>query len=171
MGYLFHHDLKAYNTKYNLNTFVETGVWKGDGVAHALDVGYEKIYSIELLDQFYNGAVERFKNDENITIIKGNTLNEMPDLLFRIPLEHGILFWLDAHLPSHYLRGEYDHDTEFPLEKELKLIQTTRRNKEDVFIIDDLRIYEHGHSKTETIPVEFLITLISSIIYLMRHTT
>ena len=52
------------------------------------------------------------------------------------------LFWLDAHLPQRYA-GSPDVAT-FPLEAELRLICGQRDTSGDVFLMDDLRIYEDG---------------------------
>ena len=64
-------------------------------------------------------------------------------------LEGNILFWLDAHFPGadHGLRdynAELDEQVRCPLESELEVISRFRAGREDVFIIDDLRLYLRG---------------------------
>jgi len=60
------------------------------------------------------------------------------------------LFWLDAHLPDFYdnsFGNDYLNNKEIfiPLEKELRIIKESKNIENDVFIIDDLRIYEKGN--------------------------
>jgi hypothetical protein len=57
-----------------------------------------------------------------------------------------VLFFLDAHLPGWYYgwppNNNFEHDVNFPLEKELDIIFSKRSQYKDVIICDDLRIYE-----------------------------
>ena len=57
------------------------------------------------------------------------------------------MFFLDAHFPGadfHYetYTSVEDYDTRLPLKKEIETIVSNRDTKNDVFIIDDLRVYE-----------------------------
>ena len=62
-------------------------------------------------------------------------------------LNGNVLFFLDAHFPGadfHYetYTSVTDYDTRLPLKKEIEAIVNNRNIKNDVFIIDDLRVYE-----------------------------
>jgi hypothetical protein len=57
---------------------------------------------------------------------------------------------LDAHFPGADFHFETydstkDYDTRLPLKKELETIKINRSNNKDVFIIDDLRVYEDNN--------------------------
>jgi len=151
MGELKKFDLKYYIDKYNIKTFIETGTYKGDAIKYALNFGFEKIFSIELITSIYQECVEIFKNEDRVILLNDNSINGLKKILTSYNV--GItLFWLDAHLPQ--IHKEFDNSIEInynknkdiliPLEKELYTITNNKDFSKDVFIIDDLRIYERG---------------------------
>lgn len=141
MGSLRHFDIKKLKDEYGLKTFVETGTWKGDAVEFAYQCGYSPIYSIELKEEFWVNAVNRFKSKQDIIILQGTSLDRLKDILH---LLGPTLYWLDAHLQDSYGLSK-DMTDRFPLEKELRYISSHKNIEKDVFLIDDLRIYEEGH--------------------------
>jgi len=52
--------------KYKNPYFVETGSFVGDGIALALSLGYQKVYSIELSEKYFDYSEQRFKNDRRV---------------------------------------------------------------------------------------------------------
>jgi hypothetical protein len=140
--------LKAFNLielkeKYKLNCLVETGTFTGDGIQLGLDAGFKEIYSCEIDLKFYNDACIRFTVNENVFLenISSEIFLEHIEYLIK-PNNNNILFWLDAHLPDI---KNADKTLMFPLQKELEIIKDVRNISKDVFIIDDLRIYEDGN--------------------------
>jgi hypothetical protein len=149
MGTLKIFDLNQYKIKNNLSVFVETGTYMGDSLDYASSFGFEDMYSIELLDKFYNLCTQRFSKNRQIKLIKNNSIDGLIELLPQLTKKN-CLFWLDAHLPDFYdnsFGNDYLNNKEIfiPLEKELRIIKESKNIENDVFIIDDLRIYEKGN--------------------------
>src|SRR5271157_151112 len=67
-----HGVLLYFAARFNLRTFVETGThhcWTLEAVYKQFD----QSYSIELGDDYYNAAVEKFKGINNVTLIHGDS--------------------------------------------------------------------------------------------------
>jgi len=147
MGFLHYHDLQRYIDEFGLTAFVETGTAGGDGVAHALLFPFQHVGSIEISTEQFAQTQPRFA-DTNATLVRGTSLEGLAVLLNDFGVENRYLFWLDAHFPGEMLGAGYgaesDMSRRLPLESELRLIKSVRGNAPDVFIIDDLRIYEDG---------------------------
>ena len=111
---------------YN-DVFIETGTWMGGGIRVAIACGFPLIYSIEKSDKLFNRATEKFKNNDNVEIIKGDSAEQLPLLLERIDCR--ATFWLDAHIPD------------CPLLEELAAIGA-HPIKEHTILIDDRRIFD-----------------------------
>ena len=155
MGSLSRFDLSRYREHYGLGAFFETGTCWGDGVQYAVDAGFERIFSVEIMDEFFDASSERFKDLDHITLIKGESVTALEQTLPDI--EDNILFWLDAHFPGadgglKDYNAPTDETIRCPLETELEVIQKHRAGREDVFVIDDLRIYEQGPFKSGNLP-------------------
>lgn len=148
MGELYLHNLQNYIDQYNCKYFIETGSGKGTGITHALKYNFEKLYSIEIIEDLYNYCNSKFR-DSRLSFINDNSINGLSSILNLVD-EKPCLFWLDAHFPGadfHY--NSYDHLSEVPelhkpLKQEINLIKNLRPLSKDVFIIDDLQIYEEG---------------------------
>lgn len=148
MGNLKRFNLKEYIEKYGSKFLIETGTWHGAAVEYALEFKFEKIFTIELLKEYYDGCVEKFKNNDNVILLNGTS----PECLLEILKENEVgntIFWLDAHLPDQYdksIPSNYKENDELliPLKGELKSIVENKNVLNDVFIMDDLRIYEKG---------------------------
>jgi hypothetical protein len=133
-------------SKYNLKNFVETGTGIGDSVDHVLGK-FKNIISIEIHPEIAQKASERFKDNDNVTIINGHSTDVLKEKSGG--LQGNTLFWLDAHFPGadfKYAKYEDEKDPEkrIPLEGELNAICDTKDFSNDVFLIDDLRVYEDG---------------------------
>ena len=148
MGELRKFNLNEYIEKYNISFLIETGTWRGDAVEFALGFKFEKIFTIELLKNYYDDCVEKFRGNKNVVLLNGTS----PECLIQILKENDIgntIFWLDAHLPDQYdksIASNYRDNDELliPLKGELKSIVGNKDVTNDVFIMDDLRIYERG---------------------------
>lgn len=112
--------------KYLKRVFIETGSNYGDGIQQALDEGYEIIYSIEIDSGRWDHCNKRFKENKNIYLLLGDTVNILNVLLRYI--DEPVTFWLDAH------KG----NGKSPLLQELEIIRK-HDIKTHTLLIDDLR--------------------------------
>ena len=66
-------------TKFRKKTeqYIETGACEGYSIQLALDSGFSKVYSIELTDHYYNHCYNRFLNNQNVTMLKGDSIVEL----------------------------------------------------------------------------------------------
>ena len=124
--------LKKYRNKANV--FIETGTHIGITTRMAVQLGYKKIYTIELADHFYKKAVEDFKDVKSVSPIFGDSAVEIPELLKVIT--EPCLFWLDGHWS--------DGDSALgpvpvPLYQELEAI-AKHRIKNHTILVDDTRL-------------------------------
>ena len=145
MGSLDKHDIEYIKTKYNLDIYIETGTGSGQCLDYALQYKFDSFHSVEINLNLFSEAIYKYKTNVNCYIYKGNSFTVLPDILNCI--NSNVLFWLDAHFPgADFGMAEYgstnDYNTRIPLEKELRTIKENKNISKDVFIIDDLRIYE-----------------------------
>ena len=122
--------------KYMNPYFLETGTADADCTRLAIDVGFEKVYSIDVnqISQDRNRLdLKEIINSGNVTLITGDSLHELSKL---IPsLDKPTTFWLDAH-------GSYDGFTgakSCPLYEELQAIKSSEI-KTHTIMMDDMRI-------------------------------
>jgi len=160
MGFINQFNIDRIVREFNINNFFETGTWKGDAVAHALQFPFEKIISAEIVHSIADEAKSRFKNEKRVTIVESSSIKA---LSAELPLVKGnCLFWLDAHFPGAdagivSYDAEKEDDIRLPLEKELSIIHEIRQSNQDLLIIDDIRVYEdgpyeNGNSPADTLP-------------------
>ncbi len=155
MGDLNHFNLTRLTKKHGLSSFVETGTYKGSGLRAAAAIKtFEKIVSMDISAEWIEFNTSFAKKDSRITLLKGPS-KEMMSTAIEIIEDRPTLWWLDAHLPEACVnksgRKKFDGDQSlgkeytFPLEDELKIITEARRDhSKDLFVCDDLRIYESG---------------------------
>lgn len=128
----------------NLKNFVESGTGDCSSMKIAADLNlFENLYGIDLDEDLYNRAVSMFKS--SVKMYNGYSKDEMLKIVGELS-DRPTLFWLDAHFPGADYKGvkydaEKDDSKRIPLESELKIISENRDITNDVFIIDDLRIY------------------------------
>jgi hypothetical protein len=160
MGFINQFNLNRIVRAYDINYFFETGTWKGDAVAYALQFPFKKIISAEIIPAIADEAKLRFKQEQRVAIIEASSTEA---LSAELPaLKGNCLFWLDAHFPGADAGLERydaikDENIRLPLEKELTIIHEIRKIYRDVLIIDDLRVYEdgpydNGSSPEDTLP-------------------
>jgi hypothetical protein len=159
MGFINQFNVDRIIRDYQINYFFETGTWKGDAVAYALQFPFEKIISAEIIPEIADKAKWRFQKESRVKIIEASS----PDALYAElpPLNGNCLFWLDAHFPGadagmRRYDAINDEDIRLPLEKELTIIHQLRKNYQDVLIIDDLRVYEEGPYENGNAPSDTL---------------
>lgn len=144
---------------YNIGSFVETGTGLGDTVAYVLSNSKNLIdvLSIEIYGDIANKASDRFQNYTNCKIINNNSYDGLLEIL--PSLKENVLFFLDAHFPGADFGytsygDDIDRNLKLPLQRELELICNKRDVSHDVFLIDDLRIYEEGNYELGNWPRE-----------------
>ena len=126
--------VKEYAYKFSIDILIETGTYKGDMVTAMKDI-FNQIYSIELSNNLYVKAKERFANASNIHIIQGNSAKVLPNLLTSI--KQPCLFWIDAHYSGDITVKE---NLNTPIWEELKHI-FAHTIKDHVILIDDARCF------------------------------
>lgn len=126
--------IKNYAKNFKINTMVETGTYLGETV-RATKYAFKKIYSIELDDNLYNEAKQKFSKFKHINIIKGDSGLILPKILKYI--NEPCLFWLDGHY-SKGITAKGEKNT--PIYKELKTI-LNHKIKNHIILIDDARCF------------------------------
>lgn len=121
--------------KYKNPYFLETGTANADCVRLALEVGFEKIFSIEIDDTLQSENIKNYEKQIQsgvVDLITGDSLLVISSLIKQI--DKPTTFWLDAHVdfgPNGVKRC--------PLYEELDAIATSNI-KTHTILIDDMRI-------------------------------
>ena len=162
MGYYFQAiDTSEYIKKYSLHNYIETGTGEGATLEYSMRHCFDKFYSVEIHDEIFKRARDKFKNlsrlyGRDCSILHGNSYEKLPEILKN--LKGNSLFFLDAHFPgADFKFSNYgdtsDYDTRLPLEREIEVICNNRDISKDVFIIDDLVIFEPDGGPYEAGPL------------------
>jgi hypothetical protein len=88
------HAIRWYARHYKPKVFVETGTFIGDTTAAVADL-FEQCFTIELSDQLYRRASERFSKTGNVRCLQGDSGRMISEIIRNLP--GAALFWLDAH--------------------------------------------------------------------------
>ena len=133
---------------YDIKNFVETGTGQAEVVQTVVEADENlNIHTIEVIPEIYDKNKINFSYLKDVNWHLGTSFDILPEIL--PDLKGTTLFWMDAHFPgadfglSSY-GDEKDDDKRLPLKKELETIVANRDVTNDVFVIDDLRIYEDG---------------------------
>jgi len=119
------------HTQYNC--FIETGTFKGD-TTFALEPYFNKIYTIEFSEQYYNITKNRY-NGNKINFILGDSAIVFESLLPNI--SDKCIFFLDGHWSGNDT-GHSNKDC--PLDEEITHINNLFTN-DAIIIIDDFRLF------------------------------
>jgi hypothetical protein len=122
--------------KYKTNCLVESGTQLGYGIDDALSCGFKNIRSIEISPSYYATVKERFKNNPNVQLYHGNSVNMFYDLI--ADLNEPVTFWLDGHYSCGGDSG-FDEKHVCPLLKELEQIKK-HHIKTHTILVDDRRL-------------------------------
>lgn len=129
--------IREYQTKYQLPVFVETGTAQAGTLQLVVDDGqFDEYHSIELDDEFYRQAINKFDLVPTVVIHHGESDKVLERLLPKI--NKPCLFWLDAH----WVGGENDvmgSHGETPVMEELEHIFAT--GHDHVILVDDARLF------------------------------
>ena len=137
---------------YDIKNLVETGTGQAEVVRSVYEANEDlNIHTIEVVEEIFDQNKIKFSYLKDVSWHLGTSFKILPEIL--PTFEGNTLFWMDAHFPgadfglSSY-GDEKDMDKRLPLQKELESIVQSRDVKNDVFVIDDLRIYEDGPFET-----------------------
>ena len=152
MGLLREHKLTDYIDRYNLKYYFETGTGKTECLEYALRYPFEEYWTVDIDEDLIEESFNKFKNmSKNINLLIGKSTEILDEYVPQIPKESPTLFYLDAHFPGAdfqkctYEESIREHKKDaFPLEEEVDVILEKRDISKDVFIIDDLVLYEEG---------------------------
>ena len=124
-----------YANEVGIRVFVETGTYEGRTL-RAVRQYFESLYSIELGEDLYRKACDRFRSDPKIFLFQGDSGDRLRDILDMVG-DRRCLFWLDAH----YSRGDTARGSEdTPVLRELHAI-TRHSRKDHVILVDDARCF------------------------------
>ena len=137
---------------YDIKNFVETGTGQAEVVRSVYEADETlNIHTIEVVEEIFDQNKIKFSYLKDVSWHLGTSFKILPTIL--PTFDGNTLFWMDAHFPgadfglSSY-GEEKDMDKRLPLKRELESIVQSRDVKNDVFVIDDLRIYEDGPFET-----------------------
>lgn len=123
--------------KSDISTFIETGSFEGHGVQKALDAGFEKIYSCELMKQHYDFCMNRFEGNDNVNLYFGSSEYFLPELLEQI--DERFVLWLDAHGGYAGVAGE-PMKQYLPREMDC-LVKYSDKFKDSIIMVDDINYF------------------------------
>ena len=126
--------IAEYQQKYNISILVETGTFLGDMV-EAQKRRFNQIFSIELGVDLYRNTLKRFRRNEHIKILLGDSGKVLPDILSEI--NEPAIFWLDGHY-SAGITAKGDKDC--PIYEELNAIFNSKKFNH-ILLIDDARCF------------------------------
>jgi hypothetical protein len=112
---------------------IETGTYNGDMVSAQIG-NFDLIYSIELSEQLFLKAKQKFMHNKNINILFGDSPKVLAELVPLLTLPS--LFWLDAHFSGG---NTVMSDTPCPLLDELDVILGSPLDH--MILIDDARCF------------------------------
>lgn len=132
---------KLFLVDYLTSAFVETGSHRGDGIQHALNVGFPLVYSVDISPFSYGWCSHRFRTRrDRVDLYCNDSRIFLEELLPRII--NRCTFWLDAHWcgGNGEMQGKDGGDKEdVPLLEELKIIRD-HGIKDHIILIDDVRL-------------------------------
>jgi molybdopterin converting factor small subunit len=124
--------IKEYARKYSLDTLIETGTYLGTMI-NAMKDEFAEIISIELDDELFQRAKNRFSRLTHITVLHGDSVDVLPTILSG--LCKPCLFWLDGHYSGGITsKGKL----ETPIVQELTYI-LEHPIAQHVILVDDAR--------------------------------
>lgn len=133
--------LKMLHTTIDASFFLETGTCLGHTTELASAIFTSKqhknprVHSIELSESLFNKAKEKFKNNKNICLYKGDTVQVLPEILKKVD-DKPIIF-----LDAHFSMGETAQGSvNTPIINELEIIKQSKFNNA-ILIIDDIRMF------------------------------
>jgi len=126
--------IENYKKHFGVSVLVESGTYYGDMV-EAERMQFDKIISIELSEDLWKKAVERFKQYKHVTIINGDSGKVLNSVIK--DLNERAIFWLDGHY-SQGVTAQGNKDC--PILEEIDAIFKSNK-PEHILLIDDARCF------------------------------
>jgi hypothetical protein len=124
--------LREHAQRYGIRTLIETGTLYGDTIWRVRN-DFDRIVSIEIDPTLSANARRRFKSDQHIEFVVGDSGVMLQEVLKNT--SERCLFWLDGHYSGeHTGRGELDS----PIVNEIKHI-LSHHVPDHVILVDDAR--------------------------------
>ena len=115
--------------------YIETGMFCGESLRAALDVGFEKVISIEICEKYFNLVSIKFAADPRVTLVLGSSADKLDAIIKAI--DEPITFFLDAH----GFGGIGGPAPSCPLMTELDIISRHPKIKTHTILIDDFQAF------------------------------
>jgi len=122
-----HKLLREIARRFKFEVFVETGTNQGTTLEFLKDE-FRELYSIELHEGLFSRALDKFKNQDKIHLVFGNSALVLGAILNKI--HESALMWLDAHAT-----GGPSADAGDPLPQELAAI--FEKAPQSLAVLDD----------------------------------
>ncbi len=144
VGSALHKDfLQTLINIFGVDVFVESGTYIGDSTAIAATC-FKEVHTIELGQQLYQAAKERFRNQANVHLYLGDSSKVLDKILKT--LKGNILFWLDGH----YSGGNTAlGDSNTPILQELAAIKNCGIT-DSIILIDDMRLFRNFKNNSDS---------------------
>jgi hypothetical protein len=127
--------VKRYAKQFRTQTLVETGTYYGEMI-DAMHNLFKNVISVELGEQLYSQALQRFSDYPNVVILHGDSGELMPRIIAN--LTGPTLFWLDGHFSEGITaRGVL----RTPIIQELHAILAAPMSQH-VVLVDDARCFD-----------------------------
>ena len=149
MGQITTFNLEDFIDKFHTKIYFETGTGECVSLDYATKFNFEKFYSVDLDEDLYKSALNRFQDKQEVILIKNYSTKALEEFVPKLEKDQPTLFFLDAHFPgADFHKTTYEEsirqyrEEAFPLESELRIIKSLRDISRDVFIIDDFVLYD-----------------------------
>jgi hypothetical protein len=151
MGQITAFDISKMISDFGCEAYVETGTGLAVSLEYALQNEMKEFYTVDIDDALIEDAKSRLGSDDRITFVNDLSTVALEGIVPRLEKFDSVMFFLDAHFPGadfHKMSYEdsmrqYKEDS-LPLKQELEILTNNRNCSNDVFIIDDLQLYEDG---------------------------
>jgi len=138
--------VEKYGIENKCNILIETGTYLGEMIEYQ-QKNFNKIFSIEIAEVFFEFSRKRLMKYKNIEILQGDSGTMLASILSHVSEDDKILFWLDGHYSGGLTeKGSKD----CPIFEELDCIFATKRTR-DVILIDDARCFDGQHTSYPTV--------------------
>jgi hypothetical protein len=130
--------IKDFQKKSKITTLIETGTFLGDMI-YFNRKNFKQIISVELSDELFLKANDRFKDIKNISLIKGDSALVLAEIVSK--LNNPAIFWLDGHYSKEFKGFQTAKgNKECPILEELEPILKSPLNH--IILIDDARMFD-----------------------------
>lgn len=129
----------AYFLEKGARTFIDTTMFHGDGIAMAIDCGFEKVIGIEAADQFYQKCLAKFSDQIEsglVHLLYGDSKDEMENACNMVTSP--AIYWLDTYLKE--AASSFD-ESNYPLNAEIRTL-IHQGDQNDIIMINNLHLLQ-----------------------------